>query len=61
MQKLLSLSGERLTDSESLFQKKNNLFERNRDYANGTQDTHIYKSLLNSLDPNSGDGSLNES
>jgi hypothetical protein len=33
-------------------------FERNRDYANGTQDTSIYKQILNSLDPNNGDGTL---
>lgn len=34
------------------------MFEKNRKYANGTQDTNIYKKLLNNLDPNSGDGSL---
>lgn len=33
-------------------------FETNRDYANGTQDTSIYKQILNSLDPNTGDGTL---
>ena len=38
--------------------KRYNLFEKNRRYANGTQDTNIYKKLLNNLDPNSGDGSL---
>lgn len=33
-------------------------FEKNRDYANGTQDTAVYKQILNSLDPNNGDGTL---
>ena len=33
-------------------------FERNRDYANGTQDTAVYKQILSSLDPNNGDGTL---
>ena len=39
-------------------QKRNKEFERNRDYANGTQDTTIYKQILNSLDPNNADGTL---
>jgi hypothetical protein len=46
------------TDSTSLLGKRNKVFERNRDYANGNQDTSIYKQLLNSLSPNKGDGSL---
>lgn len=37
---------------------KKNTFSRNRDYANGTQDTSIYKQMLNALDPSNGDGSL---
>lgn len=45
-------------DSGSSYKKRNNIFERNRDYANGTQDTNIYKQLLTSLDPNNIDGSL---
>lgn len=45
-------------DSSSLFRRRMRLFERNRDYANGTQDTSIYKQILNSLDPNNGDGTL---
>ena len=44
--------------ADSLYRKRNRLFENNREYANGTQDTTIYKQLLNSLDPNNGDGSL---
>ena len=46
------------SDSTSLMGKRNKVFERNRDYANGNQDTSIYKQLLNSLSPNKGDGSL---
>lgn len=46
------------TDSTSLLGKRNKVFDRNRDYANGNQDTAIYKQLLNSLSPNKGDGSL---
>ena len=46
------------SESSSVFKKRYNLFEKNRRYANGTQDTNIYKKLLNNLDPNSGDGSL---
>jgi hypothetical protein len=41
-----------------LYGKRNVVFERSRDYANGTQDTNIYKKLLRSLNPNDGDGSL---
>ena len=45
-------------DSNSTFGNRKNMFIRNRDYANGTQDTTIYKQLLNQNDPNNGDGSL---
>ena len=45
-------------DERSLFRRRLKDFETNRDYANGTQDTSIYKQILNSLDPNSGDGTL---
>ena len=48
----------KMNESSSLLGKRNSVFERNRDYANGTQDTSIYKQLLNSLSPNKGDGSL---
>ncbi len=42
----------------SSYKNKKATFEKNRRYANGTQDTTIYKSLLTSLDPNNGDGSM---
>ena len=45
-------------DSSSSFRNRQDVFIRNRDYANGTQDTAIYKQLLNQNAPNSGDGSL---
>ena len=45
-------------DIGSLYNKRNKTFERNRDYANGTQDTNIYKQILTNLDPNNSDGSL---
>tara|TARA_R100001510_G_C7654576_1_gene213270 strand:- start:955 stop:3399 length:2445 start_codon:yes stop_codon:yes gene_type:complete len=45
-------------DSMSTLGGRKNTFIRNRDYANGTQDTTIYKQLLNQSDPNAGDGSL---
>ena len=48
----------KITSATSLYGKRNTIFERNRDYANGTQDTNIYKKLLRSLNPNDGDGSL---
>ena len=47
-----------MTSSTSLYGKRNVIFERSRDYANGNQDTNIYKKLLRSLNPNDGDGSL---
>ena len=45
-------------DNTSTYGGRKNIFARNRDYANGTQDTAIYKQLLNTNDPNNGDGSL---
>lgn len=42
----------------SLYRKRWKEFEVARDYANGTQDTSVYKQILTSLDPNNGDGSL---
>jgi hypothetical protein len=42
----------------SLYAKRFREFEISRDYANGTQDTSIYKQILTSLDPNNGDGSM---
>lgn len=47
-----------ITEKSSPYGKRNQIFSRNRDYALGVQDTNIYKRLLTSLDPNSGDGSL---
>jgi hypothetical protein len=46
------------TNDSSLVGKRNRIFEKDRDYATGVQDTSIYKQLLNSLQPNKGDGSL---
>ena len=42
----------------SLMKRRSKLFDRNRKYAQGTQDTTIYRQLLTSLDPNNGDGSF---
>ena len=39
----------KITQATSLYGKRNVIFERSRDYANGTQDTNIYKKLLRSL------------
>jgi len=47
-----------VNEKGSVYGRRNQIFERNRDYANGTQDTNIYKRLLTNLDPNAGDGSL---
>ena len=47
-----------VNSEDSLLSRRNKTFERNRKYANGTQDTTIYKQLLNTLDPGSNDGSL---
>ena len=46
------------TDESSLVGKRNRVFEKDRDYAIGVQDTSIYKQLLNSLQPNKADGAL---
>lgn len=45
-------------EANSIHGKRTATFERSRDYANGVQDTNIYKKLLRSLDPNDGDGGL---
>ncbi len=42
----------------SLMRKRSKIFNRNRAYAQGTQDTTIYRQLLTSMDPNNGDGSF---
>ena len=47
-----------LSDNSSLLRERNKAFDRNREYANGTQDTTIYKQILTNLDPNNADGSL---
>lgn len=44
--------------SLTLYGRRMKEFNTNRDYANGTQDTSKYKQVLNSLDPNNGDGTL---
>jgi len=44
--------------TNSLYQRRFKEFETNRDYANGTQNTQIYKQILNSLDPSNADGTL---
>ena len=48
----------RIDQDGSSYKNRKNTFEKNRRYANGTQDTSIYRSLLTSLDPNNGDGSM---
>jgi len=45
-------------NSGSLLRQRLHDFEKNRDYANGTQDSSVYKQILNALDPNNGDGTL---
>ena len=45
-------------ESNSTYKKRLNEFNTNRDYATGTQETSKYKQVLNSLDPNNGDGTL---
>lgn len=45
-------------NASSMISKRNKIFDRNRDYANGTQDTNIYKQILTNLDANNADGSL---
>lgn len=46
------------SDKNSLQKRRRKVFQRNRKYSLGIQDTSIYKRLLNNVDPNSGDGSL---
>lgn len=48
----------KIEDQNSLYRKRNKTFENSRDYANGNQDTTIYKQILTALDPNDNDGSL---
>ena len=48
----------KIQDEQSLYKRRSKVFEKNRDYANGVQDTTVYKQILTSLDPNNGDGSL---
>lgn len=48
----------KINSSSSLFGKRNAIFDKSRAYANGTQNTDIYKKLLRSLNPTDGDGSL---
>ena len=48
----------KINSATSLYGKRNVVFDRSRDYANGTQDTNLYKKLLRSINPNDGDGSL---
>jgi hypothetical protein len=45
-------------DDTSFLRKRSKIFERNRRYAKGVQDTSIYMQLLTSLDPSNGDGSF---
>jgi hypothetical protein len=47
-----------MDSTSSTYGGRKRVFGRNRDYANGTQDTSIYKQMLNAVDPNNGDGSL---
>lgn len=47
-----------INQSNSVFANRNKTFERARAYANGTQDTSIYKKLLNTLNPSDSDGTL---
>ena len=48
----------KISERGSLFRKRFQQFDENRSYANGTQDTTIYKKILTSLDPNGNDGTL---
>ena len=47
-----------VNDQNSLLRKRAEKFRKNRDYANGTQDTSVYKQILTGLDVNNADGSL---
>ena len=44
--------------TNNLYGKRFNSFETSRAYANGTQDTQIYRQILNSINANNGDGTL---
>ena len=44
--------------NNSLYGKRFNEMQNNRDYAQGTQDTSIYRQILSSLDANNGDGTM---
>jgi hypothetical protein len=46
------------TQGSSLMKRRRDTFIKNRAYAQGNQDTSIYRQLLTSLDPNNGDGSF---
>ena len=47
-----------MDQENSLMRRRQKVFNRNKHYANGTQDTSIYTQLLTSLNPNDGDGTL---
>ena len=47
-----------IQDSGSIFKRRSDTFDKNKKYANGTQETAIYRKLLTSLDPNGSDGTL---
>ena len=47
-----------VADRHSVFRRRHEIFDKNRKYANGTQDTTIYKKLLTGLDNNASDGTL---
>lgn len=47
-----------IDSNNGLYAKRYKEFETNRDYAQGTQNTQIYKQILSSLDPSNGDGTL---
>ena len=47
-----------VTDRNSVFKRRHEIFEKNRKYAGGTQDTVIYKKLLTGIDNNASDGTL---
>ena len=46
------------SQGSSLMKRRRDTFIKNRAYAQGNQDTSIYRQLLTSLDPNNGDGSF---
>ena len=47
----------RMQDNDSLFRKRNKVWDRNRDYAKGKQDTNINKRIITTVDTNNADGS----